>query len=234
MHTLNTHRQLPAKFKMRSLKLVWQVAPHTERFIVGTILRSSDGLISFEYDGQDIDRAQKKGFTGYGFSRSRPAPAGKLALEMFASRLPPKSRPDRADLLGIWGVDVSETDPLFLLGATGGRLPTDSFEFIPNIEPLVGTCVYSEIAGFTHASDGDALKSLELETTFKLKPDVSNEFDPFAVEIRYKELHIGYVKKVLNASVLEAMKSGLQVNCKLVSKETNGVVRRAIIQLTFN
>lgn len=221
-----------ASFEFRSLKLIWRSEPHTERLIVGTLWEVPGGM-AFAYDGEDVERARALGFTGYGALSEGTAPDPTTALAMFTARLPSRSRPDYGHILEQWGLLPSGADPLLILAATGGKLPTDLYEFIPDVKPRGGTRIYTDIAGFRFQASGDQLWKLEPGTTLDLVPDDRNEFDAKAVEVLLGGERVGFIKKVLSGSVKEWLDEGHKVRCTLDRIKANGKLNEVVVRLDY-
>ena len=53
----------------------------------------------------------------------------------------------------------------------------------------------------TEPSAVSVIRTLELDSELTLEPEPTNNYDPNAVKIMYKENHLGYVPKVVSASI---------------------------------
>lgn len=145
-----TTTDIRCRMDIEALRLAWRPANAGERLVVGTSIREGD-TYSFRYDGPDLEKAVQLGFQGYpGMSVDRTTIWNGRSMEAFRARLPQPKRPDREHLLGLWGVPPDESDPFVLLGATGGRLVTDAFEFLPVLHPVAGTRFPTPVAGFRY------------------------------------------------------------------------------------
>ncbi|MEK7392408.1 MAG: hypothetical protein AAB214_07555 [Fibrobacterota bacterium] len=134
---------------------------------------------------------------------------------------PIPKRPDRDRLLGLWGVSADETDPFVLLGATGGRLVTDAFEFLPVLRPVAGTWFLTPIAGSRYYTNSDDLRQIPSGARFDLVPEPGNIHDPRCIRLDFDGRPVGYLRKVVSDRVLQARESGLSIACTLV-REVSG------------
>lgn len=203
------------RMEIEALRLAWRPTNEGERLVVGTATRVGD-IYSFRYDGLDLDKAVLSGFQGYpGMSVDRTMVWNGRAMESFRARLPQSKRPDREHLLGLWGVPSDVEDPFILLGATGGRLVTDAFEFLPVLRPVAETRFRTPVAGFRYYAEFNALASLAVGTPFQLVAEPSNPVDPRAVRLELNGQLVGYLRKVVSDDILRAQEGGLEVTCSL-------------------
>lgn len=214
----------------KEIKLIWRPAPHQPRLVVGTLSRDGD-TFRFRYDGPDIVKAKAIGFDGYPGMRALTNTYNGQAMSSFAARLPSRDRPDFDRIAEAWRADP-KADDFTLLGLTGGRLPTDMFEFVPVIEPIKGTCFLSELAGidFHGASEAAHLRRGEV---LQLQPEPSNQFDANAVAVIHGDTRLGYIKRVHCDSIVRAMVEGLPVSCCLERMRVNGKVREMVVEIGY-
>jgi hypothetical protein len=216
-----------------ALRLAWRPASEGERLIVGTVTRQGD-VYSFRYDGSDLDAAVRSGFQGYpGMPVDKTTIWNGRAMEAFRARLPQAKRPDREHLLGLWGVAPDEADPFVLLGATGGRLVTDAFEFLPVLRVVTGTCFLTPVAGTRYYEGAAALSTLPAGTTFQLVPEPSNPYDPRAVRLEFQGRLVGYLRKVVSDSALCAREAELDVVCTLARQVTGTGPDDVVVEVRF-
>ncbi|MGI6756101.1 MAG: HIRAN domain-containing protein [Atopobiaceae bacterium] len=57
------------------------------------------------------------------------------------------------------------------------------------------------VAGFSHWYGAEVFSQLEPGTQLKLKSQPDNPFDPYAVEVYYKDVKLGYVPKACNGEI---------------------------------
>lgn len=190
------------------LLLTWQPAdengPDRKRRVVGEICDDEGGQFVFRYltDTQDYKEARQAGFQGYpAFSESdRELRDG--VRESFMRRLPPPKREDFAKYLEQHRLPFPfPLSDLALLGYTGARLPSDSFALVPVFSPDQVPCDFVlEVAGLRHTFQGD-LESIRDGDRVAFEPEPSNSKDPNALLITHGDRHLGYVNRVLVATV---------------------------------
>jgi len=228
-----TTTDIRCRMDISALRLAWRPANAGERLVVGTSTREGD-TYSFRYDGPDLEKAVQLGFQGYpGMSVDRTAIWNGRSMEAFQARLPQPKRPDREHLLGLWGVPPDESDPFVLLGATGGRLVTDAFEFLPVLHPVAGTRFPTPVAGFRYYEGAASLPSIPVGTAFQLVPEPSNLCDPRAVRLEFQEQLVGYLCKVVSDDVLRAREAGLDVVCTLARAVTGSGPDDVVVEVRF-
>lgn len=219
----------PAQFEV--IKLIWRTAPHTQRRVVGTLRRDGDSF-SFRYDGPDLEKAKAEGFRSYPGMTDLERTYNGQAMVAFSSRLPSRERPDLDHLLGGWGADSSQ-DNFQILGLTFGRLPTDMYEFIPEIQPVAGTRFFSDLAGIQNYQHSEAFRHLRLGAELNLQMNPRNEHDCRAVEVHYQGQQVGHLKRIHCESVCAAIESGLDASCHLVRVRLNGVIQEVVVEIAY-
>ena len=167
--------------------LVWKDYDTRQRFIIGEL--SKNGCYQFKiYKIQDIDRAIKKGFELLiAFPNLKDIYQSKEIFPAFSSRLPDRRRKDIKEILDKYKLD--RYDAFELLKKSGGKLPTDSLEFIDPIfldESNIEREFY--MAGVRHydfckKENSDSYKKLSINEALVLKKDSSNNFDQYAIRI---------------------------------------------------
>jgi hypothetical protein len=86
-----------------------------------------------------------------------------------------------------------------LLGYTGAKLPSDSFELVPIFEDnFTELELVLESCGFRHQQVNLSIIGLGTAIDFVAEP--SNEFDPTAVAMFSNSQKIGYVNGILSAA----------------------------------
>ncbi|HNY31353.1 MAG TPA: hypothetical protein PKO15_10740 [Fibrobacteria bacterium] len=228
-----TTTDIRCRMDIEVLRLAWRPASAGERLVVGTSTREGD-TYSFRYDGADLEKAVRLGFQGYpGMSVDHAPVWNGRSMEAFRARLPQSKRPDREHLLGLWGVAPDESDPFVLLGATGGRLVTDAFEFLPVLRPLAGTRFLTPVAGFRYYEGAVSLPGIPAGTAFRPVPEPSNAFDPRAVRLEFQGQLVGYLRKVVSDGALRARESGLELACTLARAATGSGPDDVVVEVRF-
>lgn len=155
------------------------------------------------------------------------------AMDAFRARLPQPKRPDRERLLGLWGVPPEETDPFVLLGATGGRLVTDAFEFLPVLRPVAGSWFLTPMAGFRYYAETESLRALPAGTRFDLVPEPDNTHDARAIRLDFEGRQVGYLRKVVSESVLKTIEAGVAVECRLAREVSGNGPEDVVVAVEF-
>ncbi|WP_051534390.1 hypothetical protein [Deefgea rivuli] len=182
------------------LLLTWQCSedqrPRTRR-VVAEVVRSNDEYI-FNYliDTEDYNFAIKQGFKGYAaFSLEKPV-HNVGVMDALARRLPPRKREDFSNYLMQFRLPSSFSGSDFsLLGYTGGKLPSDTFSFVPDFSSISQPIdLLLEVAGFRHQSDLEQLTP-QVGDNVAFEVDCANTVDINAVQIVSKQGRLGYVNR---------------------------------------
>ena len=224
-------RMLMTTPTFHEIKLIWRPQPHTERLVVGTLTQEQMDY-AFAYDGPDLARAQQMGFDGYPGLPVSGGPFHGQAMAAFDARNPSPARSDYERLLNAWAIPL-DADPFTILGLTGGRLPTDLFEFIPNIQPSPGTEFISNLAGVQHYAEAESFRRMQPGHRLDLVPDPSNTYDPDAIKVMVGDNLVAYVKKGHSTAIASALRAGEPVECTLDRASINGVIREVLVRVRF-
>lgn len=241
------------------LWLIWQNVKTRQRYHVGNLIHM-DGLYVFQYENTKKHRGLREALrNGYhphlAFPDFKKVYVSEKLFGPFLRRLPNKSRPDFWDLLQKFGLSKDYTN-MDLLRATGGRLATDSYEFV---HPVYIDGEHFDfdfhIAGWRYYEGEKHLHNIAVDTKLLLELESNNRQDPHAVKvITIDGYHLGYVPaffsefltKVLNekcflevkidridknaipqlkvnVTVSGKLKSLLEMDCSLVSKDLSPV-----------
>lgn len=110
--------------------LIWKDYKTGQRYVVGEL--SKNGKYEFKYRVEDIDNAVENGFTPLiAFPIINEVYENYDIFPAFSSRLPDKRRKDVKEILSKYKLE--KYDAFELLKKSGGKLPTDSLEFIDPI-----------------------------------------------------------------------------------------------------
>lgn len=110
--------------------LIWKDYKTGQRYVVGEL--SKNGKYEFKYRVEYIDNAVKNGFTPLiAFPIINEVYENYDIFPAFSSRLPDKRRKDVKEILSKYKLE--KYDAFELLKKSGGKLPTDSLEFIDPI-----------------------------------------------------------------------------------------------------
>jgi HipA-like protein len=129
--TLEGRRAIMSRTNGRDyIYLVWKDYNTRQRFIVGEL--SKNGSYQFKYKIEDISKAVEKGFEPLiAFPNFEETYESKEVFPAFSSWLPDRRRRDVKEILSRYKLD--KYDAFELLKKSGGKLPTDSLEFIDPI-----------------------------------------------------------------------------------------------------
>lgn len=193
------------------LILVWKHPVTRLRYVIGRLWRDWQGY-HFRYDSahRGIDEALEAGFR---VLDAFPALVEEYeAPELFATfarRLPPRWRHQ-----GLRDIGIDPDDPFDYFRRTGGRLATDTLEFLEPIrrtyDPLcLEYTVRFPVAGW-HYYDGEAVIDLvKPGDPVRLELESDNRFDPSAVRtlLGTEQTLVGYVPAIyawhIDESVVE-------------------------------
>lgn len=150
----------------------------------------------------------------------------------FGSRLPGRDRPDFASLVRSWHVDAA-ADDVTILAATGGRLPTDMFEFIPVVKPEQGTSFLTDLAGISFYPMSAEFARMPQGTLLELVGNPANSYDAFTVEVRFAGVHVAHIKRVHNECIVRAWSAGLNVRAELERIRANGTLKEVLVQISY-
>lgn len=204
--------------KAIELWLAWKEPKSRQRYVVGKLWHNRE--YKFRYINSTEEFARKVNNCGVdlaeklGFVRLVPFPETKeysnpKLFYIFERRLPNRSRRDFAKLAKDLGLTVNCT-PLELLQATGGRLATDTMEFVsPFVFSKEGAFdIDFNVAGWRHYRGEQAMSELSVGTVLKLALEPDNAFDPFAIQVRSPgNIMLGYVPVYYSRYLDEVVRS---------------------------
>lgn len=77
------------------------------------------------------------------------------------------------------------------------------------------------IAGFQYHEGAEVLDKLEVGTKLDLVPEFDNPYDPNAIAIKYKGVHLGYVPRANNRLLAQMLFFGHDdvVRCKVIQRD---------------
>ena len=194
------------------LLLVWKDPETRNRFVIGRLWKNDNGYY-FEYIRENekergsVDSAIRFGYEPFKrFSDLSKIYHSAALFIPFLNRLPVKER---------------KNNPFELLKKTGGKLNTDTLEFMQGIEVKEKKrSVLFNIAGWRYYQGEKALENLEVGKRIILKLEKDNMYDSHAIEVwnkneRYK---LGYVPAIYSRYIDKLVEE----NCyDAVIKEVN-------------
>lgn len=198
------------KERENELILLWKEPTTRRRYAIGRLWQE---LNRFCFEYESTEAFSVKDAMGKGFELFKAMPElGKRyeapsLFPIFSVRIPPVKRPDVLELLEAF--NVQEPNEMDLLRITGGRLPTDTFEFL---EPISSSEELREVtfpvAGWRYYSGDSAATELKSAAHLKLELDKNNLHDPHAIRILSPSgIMLGFVpalySRYLDQAVLE-------------------------------
>ncbi|MHB9038728.1 MAG: HIRAN domain-containing protein [Armatimonadota bacterium] len=193
------------------LWLIWQNPHSRQRYHVGTLRHVEQGY-QFAYEKHGPRTLPDALADGYRLHLVFPDTDKTYhARELFAAfsrRLPDRSRPDFLDILKRIGLSRDHT-PMDLLWATGGRLATDTYEFVSPIILHDGCLNIDFIVAGWRYYEGESVKAyLRSNVTLLLEQESTNPFDQNAVLVLYNEsIKLGYVPAYYSWAVAELLRA---------------------------
>ena len=222
------------KAEEKKIYLSWQQYEHQGRYIVAELIESSVGQYCFRYlSGKDLEDAQKLGFQGYPAFPDFRKEYNQNVIESFSMRLPARSRGDFKDLLTYWEINDTGISDFDLISITGGRLLTDTFEFIDPHANKRPDKFLTELAGFVHYAEDNHLRNIPVDSILQLERQTDNQWDPYAVKVLYKGKHVGYIKKLHAETIAEALNGGQIVVAKVSNANINGIINSILLRITI-
>lgn len=185
--------------RAQELLLVWKQPLTRQRYVVGRLARDVRGF-HFRYE-RELPRSLGDALTaGFRLLESFPDEAGswhdRTLFATFQRRLPPAWR--RSDFAAV-GADP--LDAMEYFRRTGGRLATDSLEFLEPISEDVSSLKYDltfPVAGWRYYHGERVLHELRREAKLTLELEPDNLYDPSAIRVLSPESAtlIGYVPAI--------------------------------------
>ena len=192
-------------FEPKRLFLTWQPPLSVDvrsRRVVAELVREAE-VVTLRYlsSSQDFRDATSEGFKGFpAFSPVQDIHTAGV-LDAFVRRLPPRKRDDYRVFLDRHFLphDYKGSD-FALLGLTGARLASDSFELFPDMTTATPPVdMLLEVAGFRHHA---SISDVALKEAVTFVPETGNSFDQRAIALHVKGKKIGYVSRPLCPSLL--------------------------------
>ncbi len=191
--------------------LVWKHPRTRKRYIIGHLWRDRHGF-RFGYEQEAPDSVHAAIEAGFRPLAAFPLEEGrqwqsKSLFPIFQRRLPPEWRQGEFTALGLASEDV-----LGYFRQTGGRLATDTLEFLEPLrenEPGGEYVVEFPIAGWRYYRGEEALSDLKPGSALVLQLERENKHDPSAVQVLSDRRYLlGYVPRVYAYYLDEAVERG--------------------------
>ncbi|GAA0455556.1 HIRAN domain-containing protein [Alkalibacillus silvisoli] len=217
------------------LWLIWQNPQTRQRYHIGRLLHDSDSY-SFRYENSGYRRKLKEAMeNGYkphlAFPDINKTYSSNKLFGPFARRLPDNKRPDFHSILQDLGLPTDYTN-MDLLRATGGRLATDTYEFVA---PIFTSNSHFDfdfyIAGWRHYDGDQIIHNIQPGEQVRFELDPDNEQDSKAVIVlsdKYGK-KLGYIPAFYSGFMYEVIKNSSTYNANIAT-----VNPKAVPQLKVN
>lgn len=216
------------------LWLIWQNKNTRQRYHVGNLIHQ-DGIYLYQYENtikhRGLNEALKNGYRPHlAFPDLKKVYSSLHLFGPFARRLPNTKRPDFNSLLNKYGLSHDYTD-MDLLRVTGGKLATDSYEFV---QPIYFENNHFDfdfyVAGWRHYEGDNYLDQLSQNTEVILEREPGNEHDPYAIMVKTKKGDLlGYIPAFFSEFMSFILEKGYEYNSRIVS-----IDRLAVPQFKVN
>jgi hypothetical protein len=212
--------------------LVWKDYKTSQRYIIGELCKN--GKYEYKYRVKDVANVIKNGFEPLvAFPNVNEVYESHDIFPAFSSRLPDKRRKDVKEILAKYKLE--KYDAFELLKKSGGKLPTDSLEFIDPIF-LDETNIEREfyVAGVRHHDYCDEKsKKINLQIGINenlfLERDCNNNYDEFAVKIKSNRNKIlGFIPNFFSREISEAINNNRKITCIIINKECENTCEECI------
>lgn len=219
-------------FEPTRLFLVWTSTAEgvaRNRRIVGELVKKNDNY-TFRYlkDTPDYHAAVNEGFISFPAFTINGNEEFDNALAAFMSRIPPRKRQDFSKYLAQYGLPGSFVGSDFsLLGYTGARLASDSFELSPDLSTASAPIdIVLEVSGTQYNKVfGDITEGMLV--TFVHEPENNHDKDAIAIMTSFGR--IGYVSRALNKGFSHLMSQSTVTGTVLSSDMRNEKVKILIL-----
>ncbi|CQR46245.1 HIRAN domain protein [Paraliobacillus sp. PM-2] len=215
------------------LWLIWQNVETRQRYHIGNLVHE-EGNFKFYYEHgkrRKLDEAMENGYRPHlAFPNVTKIYTSDRLFGPFARRLPDKRRPDFSKLVKELGLpnDYSEMD---LLRATGGRLATDSYEFV---HPLYVEHNHFDfdfyIAGWRYYEGDQIINQLKAgdDVQFNLHRDNPEDDKAVIVLSGLNGLQLGYIPAYYSGFMFEAIRNRCTYTAKIERINPAAVPQRKV------
>jgi len=195
------------------LCLLWQNVMTRQWYHIGYLILKDSGMYVFKYDETEKHRGLKEALlNGYRLHPTFPEIGkeyeSKFLFSAFLRRLPDRNRKDYAPIFTELGITQDSSD-FDLLTITGGKLNSDSYEFVKPIQFNDNEfSLEFYLRGWRHYNDSsDALVNGD---ELRLEVDADNQHDPNAVKVVKNETKvIGFVPAFYSEFLREVIENQL-------------------------
>lgn len=172
---------------VEKLLVVWKQPRTRLRYWIGT-LSHEGGLYRFHYQlegTRTYPQAKEVGFALLPFKDDSLTYESCELFNVFAARIPDREQ---------------QSAPLEYFSRTGGRLATDTLEFLTPVQAIGSRefTVTFPVAGWRYHQGEQALEAglLAVGSELSLCLQPNNEWDPCAIQVRAQDYTLGYVPAV--------------------------------------
>lgn len=197
--------------RVYELWLIWQNPRSRQRYHVGTLAhRENEYSFTYALHGpRTLSDALADGYRLHlAFPDAHKTYCSRKLFAAFSRRLPDVNRSDFSRILNRIGLSTAHT-PMDLLRATGGRLATDTYEFVAPLTLHNGRLeIDFTVAGWRYYEGETVREKLRLNTPLQVKLESTNPFDDNAVLVLYESsAKLGYVPAYYSWAVAELLKA---------------------------
>jgi hypothetical protein len=199
-------------FEPSRLLVVWHSTdPNSSspRRVVGEVVKEDEDYI-FRYlkHTNDYKEALKEGLLELPAFSLSAENKFKGALDVFKRRLPPPNREDYIEYLSQYSLPKNFTGSTFsLLGYTGAKLASDTFELCPDLSDANAPLdLLFEVSGSHHYVKSPSEINIGEKLTFQTDP--FNKYDHYAVKVLTHEKHIGFINRAISQSFTRLLETG--------------------------
>lgn len=216
------------------LWLIWQNVETRQRYHVGNLI-FVNGRFQFEYEKRcgrrTLNEAINNGYKPHlSFPDINRTYTSDRLFGPFARRLPDRRRPDFEKLIQELGLP-SDCTELDLLRATGGRLVTDSYEFVPPIFLENDQFDFEfYIAGWRYYEGEHIIHQLHVGDSVALDLHPENLKDDRAVVVltnRYGS-KLGYIPAFYSGFMFEAIKNDCKYTATIERVNPGAIPQRKV------
>lgn len=219
-------------FEPSRLLVVWHSTdPNSSapRRVVGEVIKEDNEFV-FRYlkDTIDYKEALKEGLLELPAFSLSAENHFKGALDVFKRRLPPPNREDYIEYLSQYRLPKNFTGSTFsLLGYTGAKLASDTFELCPDLSDANAPLdLLFEVSGSHHYVESPSEIRIGEELIFQTDP--LNKYDPHAVKVLTKEKHIGFINRAISKSFNRLLGTGRVtgevIRCHILRKKVRIII----------
>ncbi len=204
-----------------SLWLVWRDWNNKDKYLIGE-LTYDNNIYKFKYL-DSVKDAIEVGFDYYpSFDDLDKVYESKELFLNIKVRLPNPKRPDYLEILNNFDLKCNSTE-MEILEKTGGRLLTDSFEFVPSFNK--NGVVEFEVINTNSFIDAN------LENLLKINRDLEFEIedkDKYSLKVKYlkkkKKYQIGYVPRFYSKEIINLLNKNTPYSLKIARIIFNNMI----------